>query len=86
MSERKHLPTFVSTFRLYGWLSHVTFLWRFLLAFGALGLVSLYDRLFLYPLLLSASWYVLLALSKLASHADVLRGSSRVPAPRVTNP
>ena len=29
-----------------------------------LGLVSLHDRLYLYPLLLSASWYVLLALSK----------------------
>ena len=44
MSERKHLLT---SFLLYGGLNHVTFLRRFLLAFGALEFVSLYDRLYL---------------------------------------
>ena len=36
-----------------------------------LGLVSLYDRLYLYPLLLSVSWYVLLALSKHSLSNDI---------------
>ena len=36
-----------------------------------LGLVSLYDRLYLYPLLLSVSWYVLLALSKHSLSDDI---------------
>ena len=71
VSEREYLPTLVSTFWLYGGLNHVTFLWRFLLAFGALGLVSLSDRLYLYPLLLSASWYVLLTLSKHSLSDDI---------------
>ena len=52
MAERKHLPTLISTFLLYGGLFHIMFLFLDCLVFSELLSAFLYERLNWYPLLL----------------------------------